>query len=359
MGSVDSGTRSAVDRLLASDEPAVRLLAPRDVLGEQVAMDPAHVLAGAKVTAQLGGQRGDGGFGVHPYRKWTGAHWRLVSLAELGVPAREPRTVAAADQVLAWLVSPGRRVRVIGGLARAHASIAGNAVASCCRLGFAGDPRVGFLARALIGWQWPDGGWNCDPAATRRSSFHESLAAAWGLHEYAQTTGDITARRAAYRAAELFLSHRLFRSLATGQVISRTWLALRYPPYWHYDILQALVILSRIGKAADPRACDALDELERRRLPDGRWQATGCWWKPPGSPISPEVVDWGRCGPNEMITLNALPSCAQANGSPNQPAAGHRSRAATRPGRSPARRTAVLRGQWLISIEGAWCYRSG
>jgi hypothetical protein len=46
--------------------------------------------------------------------------------------------------------------------------------------------------------------------------------------------------------------------------------------------------------------------LERRRPPDGRWQATGCWWKPPGSPISPEVVDWGRCGPNEMITLNAL-----------------------------------------------------
>jgi hypothetical protein len=46
--------------------------------------------------------------------------------------------------------------------------------------------------------------------------------------------------------------------------------------------------------------------VERRRLPDGRWQASGCWWKPPGGPISPEVVDWGRCGPNEMITLNAL-----------------------------------------------------
>lgn len=171
-----------------------------------------------------------------------------------GVPAGKPRAVAAADQVLGWLVSPGRRVAVIGGLARAHASIEGNAVAACCQLSLAGDPRVGFLARFLIGWQWPDGRWNCDPAATRRSSFHESLAAAWGLHEYAQATGGIAARLAADRAAELFLSHRLFRSLATGQVISRTWLAPRYPPYWHYDILQALVVLSRIGKAADPRA---------------------------------------------------------------------------------------------------------
>jgi hypothetical protein len=36
----------------------------------------------------------------------------------------------------------------------------------------------------------------------------------------------------AARAAELFLSHRLFRSLSDGQVIDRRWLALHYPPYW-------------------------------------------------------------------------------------------------------------------------------
>ena len=36
----------------------------------------------------LSGQRVDGGFGVHPYTKWTGAHWRLVSMVELGVQGR-------------------------------------------------------------------------------------------------------------------------------------------------------------------------------------------------------------------------------------------------------------------------------
>ena len=45
------------------------------------------------------------------------------------------------------------------------------------------------------------------------------------------------AREAADRAAELFLSHRLFRSLSDGEVIDRRWLALHYPPYWHYDVL--------------------------------------------------------------------------------------------------------------------------
>jgi hypothetical protein len=318
---MDPPTYGAVTWLLSSGEPAVRLLTRRDVLGEPADAGPGQVLAGAKVTALLSGQRGDGGFGVHPYRKWTGAHWRLVSLVELAIPAREPRALAAADHVLAWLTRPGRRVPVIGGLARSHASVEGNALAACCRLGLATDPRVQSLAGSLISWQWPDGGWNCDITATgRRSSFHESLPPAWGLHEYGQATGDPAAQDAASRAAELFLEHRLFRSLATGQVINHTWLAPRYPPYWHYDILQALLVLSRMGKAADPRTSDALDELERRRLCDGRWHAGGRWWKPPPSTIAPEVVDWGRSGPNEMITLNALRVLSAAGRLTPQPA---------------------------------------
>jgi hypothetical protein len=165
-----------------------------------------------------------------------------------------------------WPAPPGPSRRSAGSPAP-HASIEGNALAACCRLALAADPRVRCLAEALISWQWPDGGWNCAPGAARRSSFHESLAPAWGLHEYWQATGDTAAKDAASQAAELFLAHRLFRTLATGQVIHRAWLAPHYPPYWHYDILQALLILSRMDKAGDPRTSDALDELERRRLP--------------------------------------------------------------------------------------------
>ena len=109
------------------------------------------------------------------------------------------------------------------------------------------------------------------------------------------------------RTAELLLQHRLFRSSATGQVIRREWLTLHYPPYWHYDILQALLVLSRMRLTGDPRCADALAVLQRRRRPDGRWQPGAYWWKPPGVPHGPaEAVDWGRSAPNEMITLNAL-----------------------------------------------------
>jgi hypothetical protein len=302
---------AAIEWLLASDEPAIRMMTRSDLVDLAVSDEErTATLQGSKVRHLLSGQRADGGFGDHPYRKWTGAHWRLVSLVELGIPSGEPHALAAADTVLTWLCSPQHRraVKQIDGLTRRCASQEGNALAVASRLGMGGDRRVEMLASSLIEWQWPDGGWNCDLRATgRRSSFHESLAPAWGLYEFAAATGDREAAGAARRAAELLLDHHLFRSTRTGEPIHKSWLALHYPPYWHYDILQALVVLARLGLAADERADDALDVLESRRLPDGRWRPGGYWWRPPGAAGgSVEVVDWGRGGPSEMITLNCL-----------------------------------------------------
>ncbi len=326
--------QQALAFLLKSAEPAIRRLTRRDLLGQDDHEDDAAILAGPKVSALLAGQRpgefrpGSGwrswpgaefGFDeLNPYRSWAGAHWRLVSLVELGIPEHEKRACLAVEQVLGWLARSERirEVVYLNGLARRCASQEGNALAVCCRLGLAGDERVAFLADLLISWQWPDGGWNCDRKATgRRSSFHESLAPAWGLHEYARATGDSRAQAAADRAAELFLSHQLFRSLRTGEPIDKEWLQPHYPPYWHYDVLQGLHILVRLGHASDPRLADAVSLLDGQRSADGTWSAGEPWWKPLGAgrdgnrglkAWNVEAVDWGQSGPNEMITLNAL-----------------------------------------------------
>src|SRR5262245_33381284 len=70
----------------------------------------------------------DGPLDVHPYRKWEGAHWRLVSLAELELPPGEPRALAAADAVLGWLTGEGHRraITTINGLVRRCGSQEGN-----------------------------------------------------------------------------------------------------------------------------------------------------------------------------------------------------------------------------------------
>jgi hypothetical protein len=88
----DGPTAAALAWLLSCDEPAVRSLTRRELLedrdGAVLAADAAQLLEGPKARALLAGQQPDGGFGVHPYCKWTGAHWRLVSLVELAAPGR-------------------------------------------------------------------------------------------------------------------------------------------------------------------------------------------------------------------------------------------------------------------------------
>ena len=318
----------AIQFLLKSADPSIRYFTLTDLLdasprSRDVIAAHKAIPTSAKVRALLAGQGAQarhpgrmfathpGGFGVHPYHKWIGAHWRLVSLVELGIPSNDRRAHAAADQVLTWLTSDDHRGRIINlqkldGRWRRCASQEGNALAVCSRLGMTDDPRVQFIAQSLIEWQWHDGGWNCDknPQANH-SSFYESLAPFWGLVEYHHATGNRNALAAAKRTAELFLAHRLFRSDKTGKVIDPNWLKLHYPLYWHYDILQALVILSRAGKLRDPRCCEALDIIESKRREDGCWRAEAYYWKPGGA-SNVDVVDWGRKGANEMLTLNAL-----------------------------------------------------
>ena len=100
-----------------------------------------QVLAGPKVAAPLSGQRRGGGNGIHPYREWTGARWRWSLCSNWPVP-RTSRAPSPPPNTSLLARQPGRRIPRISGLARPHAWIKGNALAACCRLGPAADPRV-------------------------------------------------------------------------------------------------------------------------------------------------------------------------------------------------------------------------
>lgn len=252
------------------------------------------------IAGLLHGQQGDGSFGVHPYSKWKGAHWRLVSLVELGIPRTNRAARAAAATVLDWIAAPSEPL-VIRGRERRHASMEGNALAVCCRLGMAGKQRVGQLVQVLLRSQWPDGGWNCDPDPDAwRSSFHESLAPIWGLVEYHRETGDTSAKEAALRACELLLDHQVFKSTRTGEAIHPEWLQIHWPHYWHYDFFNSLRMIARAGVIADPRADDAKHLLTSRRQKDGTWRVSGhCYWR-----RETEAVHWGDA--HQIVTNNAL-----------------------------------------------------
>jgi len=231
-------------------------------------------------------------------------------------PARDPTLRSLIRQVHDWLFSKhfleppttaiyaGQEDRV-----RHCASMDGNAIWYSVRLGLQVD-RTRDVVDRLIGWQWPDGGWNCDkrPAA-RQSSFHESFMGLRVLAEYGRR-GNAAAAAAAGRAAEVFLQRRLFRRLRDGAVMDDRFLLLTYPNFYHYNILSALVIMAEAGRVRDPRCAEALDGLQSKQLPDGgfplerRLTVTTSETRTHGT-----LADWGPGGktrPNPFVTCEAL-----------------------------------------------------
>lgn len=314
--------KHSIGWLLNSKDPSVRYLALTGLT--DVGKDPKKVTgllklipSGPKVSLLLSQLKRNIERNADPYRKWSGSHWCLVSLVNLAVPLENKLVIESANRTLVWLyrAASKRLFRTVEGLTRIHASVYGNALGVWSRVGLGHDMRAGCVASLLTETQWPDGGWNCDsnPHA-RHSSFHETLDTMWGLAEYSRATGNKEAGRAADRAAELFLSHHIFRSHTTGEIIRGEWLKLRYPVYWHYNFLEAMRVIMLRRRSADSRMKEALDLLESKRNAAGQWESEGRYWKPapagtasgghPGS--NTEVVDWGMQGPSEMITLNAL-----------------------------------------------------
>ena len=124
----------------------MRYFALTDVLGatgrsEEVRASKKQIPRGPRLRALLSGQRADGGFGVHWYKKWAGATWRLVSAVELGVPPDNVVARRAANHVLSRLPLARSEPHQVRGRFRLHASVIGNPLGVCSRLGMAGDPR--------------------------------------------------------------------------------------------------------------------------------------------------------------------------------------------------------------------------
>ena len=242
--------------------------------------------------------------GVHAYSKWQGAFWRLISLVDLGAAEGHVGAVEAAHASLDWAANPRRLAEIhrrrIDGRVRRCASQDGQVLRCCIAVGLRGDTRLDTLAESLVDTQWPDGGWNCDrkPHVTH-SSFNETWGPILGLAAYG-------ARDAADRGAEFLLAHRVVFSHRTGELAHHTLPALRFPAYWHYGLMPGLRTLGECGALEDPRAADALDLLESKRLPDGTWRVDGKWWKRPGSQGSNvEAVEWGDVA-DEVLTGQAL-----------------------------------------------------
>ena len=138
----------------------------------------------------------------------------------------------------------------------------------------------------------------------------ESLIPLRALALHARLTGNEHSQQAAERAAQIFLKRRLFKRQYDESLMSKDFIKLHYPCYWHYDILFGLKVMAEEGWIRDERCREALEILESKQLADGGFPAEGKYYgSGPRATTGRSLVDWGGTSAtrmNQFVTVDAL-----------------------------------------------------
>lgn len=310
-----SAEASVLDWLLEPTNPsarwfALRLLLDRPADDPEVVASQLGIPGSAWAKAVLAGQQPDGSWerGKTSRPKLEATARRLVALAELGMPANDPRVAAACELLLNRTELPGegfctRQTKPKG----PHECGQGRMLFLFNHFGYGGDRRVKAAADWLLANQMLDGGWNCahhpkgrlEPDGVIRmnhtcsldsphhkSSLFTTMAVLQGLASTRRPP-----KRAIARGVAFILEHRVHRARNSRRAI------YRWPPQLTflgggYDGLQPLRVLTAAGVSPDARLDEALTYLESRAV-NGKWPADSGSFEPPGKP-------------NKWITVHAL-----------------------------------------------------
>ncbi|WP_199425065.1 hypothetical protein [Actinotalea solisilvae] len=292
---------SVLDWLLDSD-PAIRWQVLQDLLDappEEVAAERARVATEGWGAQLLAAQQPDGRWsGGTFFPEWVSTEATLRLLRTFGLdPASEQarRALAPVHDAARWEYDPD--LRFFEG--EVEPCINGRVVAIGA---YFGQDVRGVVDR-LLGEQMADGGWNCEQEnGSVRGSFDTTINVLEGLLEHERSVGpDPAVAAARERGEEYLLERRLLHRLSDGGVGQERWLELAFPSGLYYDVARALDHLRLARPAPDARADEALDLLEAKRGPDGRWPLEK-------ARHARLLVDLGEVegGPSRWLTLRAL-----------------------------------------------------
>jgi hypothetical protein len=330
--SVDLSEKRVLDWLLEPSQPSIRYLTLTQVMGQR-ASDP-DVRAARKAIRQdpwvreILSRRNPGGWWLrdrHPlYPQFLSTAWNMLALADLGATRAIPEVAASCEYWLAKTPLNGSGVTVNGRRAPIqHACYAGNMVRALIQFGYGDDPRVRKGLEWLVRTAHPKGGWSCwnfgdGPGKGRNLDGWEELSA---FVPYPRSKWTPAMKACVGRGAEYFLEKELHDPNAPYPPRYR----FHWPVHYFYDVLVGLELLTGLGYVDDPRLGFALDLLNSKRRPDGRWNLDADHPDDPAYekyfaehpdkrfvPLSFEKA--GR--PSKMITLRALAVLARVSSMP-------------------------------------------
>ncbi len=346
-------SENLLDWLLERENPSVRYLTLRDLLDykdndPKVLETKSAISSSDKVSKILRKQNPEGYWEDpdQPYLpKYRSTYWQVMILSQLGLDKNHERVEKACEFISRFqldnggftsnsaetatelyrlkkrqLLKKGKRPPTIGpfvanAIREGELScLTGNIATALIRLGYR-DERVKNSLNWLMEVQNKDGGWLCPywKAHVRdvHGCFMGTIPSLDALSQPPPSMKTTETEEAARKGAEFLLMHRLFKADHHGySIIDDAWLRLGFP-YFFYDILRGLEVVTRLGYARDSRIDDALQVLLNKRDGDGRWLLES-------TPSGRMHVDLERKGePSKWVTLralNVLKSINQARG---------------------------------------------
>lgn len=313
----------AVDWLLEQDQPSIRYLALRDLLGRPES-DPEVRSASDRIGKAGWGKtildsRVTGGYWVHDkslYRpKYIATNWMLLVLSDLGFTRKDPRIARSCELWMKWTSARdgGFEASNKGNPKYGHLCITGNTARAMVKFGYADHPRVERAFQWLVKSQAPLGGWSCWNFGHRRRGRNldswEPMSAFAAYPRQKWTRG---MKLAVEKGAEYYLERELHRQGDRYE----PWYRFHYPVHYYYDLLVGLDFMSALGYGGDKRLRFALSLMKKKRKPDGRWvldsvnpdpeSPQGRWNRehPERATIPFSLEERGK--PSKMVTLTAL-----------------------------------------------------
>ncbi|MCI2400292.1 hypothetical protein [Aliiroseovarius subalbicans] len=269
-------THDEIIQWLMAGDPAIAFQTARDLLGEERPDLQARIATEGWGKAFLDARNADGGWGrKYYYPKWACTHYVLMDLVNIAFPPTHSEIAPLVHKIAAQRVSQDGGFAIAIGDRKSDTCVTGMALNFGA---YFGTPEASLrtFVDFLISVQLPDGGFNCmiNRSGCTHSSLHSTLSVLEGLHRYdaegySYRRDDL--HRIADEARAFILRKRFFRSERTGKVINSDFLKLRTPPRWYYNVLRALDHFQVARRPFDPAMTDALEHIQARCRPDGRW----------------------------------------------------------------------------------------
>ncbi|HVP16721.1 MAG TPA: prenyltransferase/squalene oxidase repeat-containing protein [candidate division Zixibacteria bacterium] len=301
---------SPIDWLLEKSNPSVRYFALIDILGRPA--DDPEVMGAKKMIPEsavvqriLRKQHPEGYWekADSPYLpKYRSSYWTIMVLGHLGTERADEKVANACEFIFQFQQDDGGfSSEGIGSASREYeyrrrkgrklpskneyvsslifesqlSCLTGNMASALTRIGYANDPRVKKAIEWLVRVQNKDGGWLCPYWKAHSRDKHGCfMGTICPMEAFSITPKENLTEgmeETISKGAEFLLMHHFYKADHHNyETVKQAWLRLSFP-WFGYNILRGLDVLTKLGYVKDHRADDAVRIILQKRQSNGAW----------------------------------------------------------------------------------------